>query len=77
MFFKPNKTADKTAINIAFYYTFIYWGGFLLINSILDVFNKSMDIPSIYLLLTGLVVFFASELIAKMMRKKSEKVRES
>ena len=77
MFFKPDKNADKSDINIAFYCTFIYWGGFLLINSILDVFNKSMDIPSIYLLLTGLVVFFASELIAKMMRKKSEKVRES
>ena len=70
MFFKKTKEIDKTSVNIAFYCTFIYWAGFLLLNSILDSFNKGVEIQSIYLLLTGLIVFFVSELIARIIRKK-------
>ncbi|EQB34796.1 hypothetical protein M948_20665 [Virgibacillus sp. CM-4] len=70
MFFKSSKNADKTSINIAFYCSFIYWSGFLLINSILDLFNKSIEINSFLLLITGLIVFFASEFISKQVRNK-------
>lgn len=72
MLFKKNQNPDKTSINVAFYCTFIYWAGFLLVNSILDVFNKGVKINSLILLLTGLIVFFASELIAKYTRRKKK-----
>jgi len=70
LFSKKTKEIDKTSVNIAFYCTFIYSAGFLLLNSILDSFNKGLEMQSIYLLLTGLIVFFVSELIAKIIRKK-------
>ncbi|TWK44588.1 hypothetical protein CHCC20331_3239 [Bacillus paralicheniformis] len=69
MFFKSNENIDKTSVNIAFYCSFIYWSGFLLINSILDLFNKSIKINSFLLLITGLIVFFVSEFVAKCIRK--------
>jgi hypothetical protein len=72
LLFKKNNNPDKTRINIAFYCTFIYWAGFLLVNSALDVFNKGIKINSLILLLTGLIVFFASELIAKYIRQKKK-----
>jgi len=69
LFFKSNKNIDKTNVNIAFYCTFIYWSSFLLINSILAFFNKDIKINSLLLLITGLIVFFTSEFIAKLIRK--------
>ncbi|GIN39413.1 hypothetical protein [Heyndrickxia oleronia] len=72
MFFKLNERADKVSVNIAFYCTFIYWACFLLINSILDLFNKGIEINSFLLLITGLVVFFVSELLSKYIRKKNK-----
>ncbi|MCY9375943.1 hypothetical protein [Bacillus spizizenii] len=69
MFFKSDENADKTSVNIAFYCSFIYWSGFLLINSILDLFNKSIKINSFLLLITGLIVFYVSEFVAKSIRK--------
>ncbi|RCW73203.1 hypothetical protein [Saliterribacillus persicus] len=70
MFFKANPKADKTSVNIAFYSTFIFWSGFLLLNSILDPFNKSIPIDSLTLLLSGLAVFFLSEIVARFFRKR-------
>jgi len=72
LFFKTNKNIDKTSVNVAFYCTFIYWSGFLFINSILDFFNNSIKINSFLLLITGLIVFFASEFIAKCIKKIKE-----
>jgi len=58
-------------VNIAFCCTFIFWAGFLLINSILDFFNRRVEIKDIYLLFAGLIVFFVSEFVAKQFRKKT------
>ncbi|GAB3053508.1 hypothetical protein GCM10027286_16250 [Virgibacillus ainsalahensis] len=69
MFFKPSKNPDKTSVNIALFCSFIYWSGFLLINSFLEIFNKDIKIDSFLLLITGLIVFFTSEFIAKYIRK--------
>lgn len=69
LFFKPSENKDKTSTNIAFYCSFIYWSGFLLINSILDFFNKGIKINSLLLLITGLIVFFVSEFISKYIKK--------
>ena len=72
MFFKTDKNIDKTSVNIAFYCSFIYWSGFLLINSILGIFKKNVEINSFLLLITGLIVFFASEFISKQIIKKKK-----
>ncbi|AOU02342.1 hypothetical protein A2I97_15370 [Bacillus velezensis] len=75
MFFKTSRNTDEKSTNIAFYSLFIYWSGFLLINSILDFFNKSLKINSLLLLISGLIVFFVSEFISKCIRKiKNKKV---
>ncbi|PIK31465.1 hypothetical protein CS954_07840 [Bacillus siamensis] len=75
MFFKTSRNTDEKSINIAFYSSFIYWSGFLLINSILDFFNKGLKINSLLLLISGLIVFFVSEFISKCIRKiKNKKV---
>jgi len=73
LFFKSNQNVDKTSINIAFYCSFIYWSGFLLINSVLDLFNKSIKIDSFLLLITGLIVFFVSEFISRYVGKNKKK----
>lgn len=73
MIFKSNKHIDKTSVNIAFYSTFIYWSGFLLINSILEFFSKDIKINSLLLLITGLMVFFVSEFVSKYIRKINNK----
>ncbi len=74
MFFKPSKSKDNTSVNIAYYCTFVYWSVFLLVDSlILDLFDKAIDIKSINLLLSGLAVFFTSELVAKFVLEKKHK----
>ncbi|CDO05225.1 hypothetical protein BN988_03815 [Oceanobacillus picturae] len=70
MFFKPNKNADKKSINIALFCTFIYWAGFLLINSILEFFGKNISVNSFLLLITGLIIFFVSEYLSKLIKYK-------
>ncbi|GIN86914.1 hypothetical protein J6TS2_33000 [Heyndrickxia sporothermodurans] len=69
MFFKSDKNYDKESVNIAFYSTFIFWAGFLLINSFLKLLNKEIQINSIYLLLSGILVFFISEQISKYIKR--------
>ena len=69
MFFKNNKNHNKESTNIAYYCTFIFWSGFLLLNSVLMLFNKEIEINSLYLLLSGLLVFFTSEAIFRYRKK--------
>ncbi|KON66791.1 hypothetical protein AKG34_22555 [Peribacillus butanolivorans] len=71
MFFKSSKNPDKNSVNIAFYCTFIYWSVSLLINSFLQILHKDIPINSLFFLLTGLVVFFVSEAVAKYIKKKN------
>ncbi|SFM07021.1 hypothetical protein SAMN04487943_107109 [Gracilibacillus orientalis] len=74
MFFKPSKSKDNRSVNIAYYCIFVYWSVFLLLDSLLDdLFDKAIDMKSIDLLLSGLAVFFASELIAKFVLEKKHK----
>lgn len=73
MFFKTNKNIDNKSVNIAFYCTFIYWSGFLLTTSTLEIFNKDIKINPLLLLLTGLIVFFVSYFMSKCIIKRSDK----
>ncbi|MGP4041658.1 hypothetical protein ACTWP4_17385 [Gracilibacillus sp. D59] len=73
MFFKPSESKDTRSVNIAYFCTFVYWSGFLLLNSFLELFGNAIDIKSIVLLLSGLAVFFASELFAKYLLDKEHK----
>ncbi len=70
MFFKSKKDHDMISTNIAFYCIFVFWAGFLLINSFLTLVNKDIQINSLYLLLSGLLVFFTTERIAFYIRRK-------
>ena len=70
MFFKASKNVDKESVNIAFFCTFLIWGVSLLINVFLEVFNKDIPINSLLFLLSGMLVFFVSEAVAKYVRKK-------
>ena len=69
LFFKKDEDIDMTSVNIAFYSVFIYWAGFLLLNSILELYDKGFEVNSLILLLTGLAVFYVSEFAAIWIRK--------
>ena len=69
MFFKKAEDMDMASVNIAFYSVFIYWAGFLLLNSILELFEKGIEVNSLILLISGLIVFYVSEFAAIWIRK--------
>lgn len=70
MFFKEDKNFDRVSINIASYSAFIYWGIFLLINGFYETYGKGPLVNSLFLLNSGLVIFFTSEILAKFIRKR-------
>jgi len=70
MFFKEDRNFDRVSINIASYSAFIYWGIFLLINGFFETYGKGPLVSSLFLLNSGLVIFFTSEILAKWIRKR-------
>ena len=70
MFLKKDDHANEKYADIACWTTFVFWSGALLINSIYELlFDKLLISHSLTLLLSGLVVFFVTIILLKILKK--------
>lgn len=70
MFFKKDNNANEKYADIACWCTFVFWSGSLLINSIYEIFFDRLLIShSLTLLLSGLIVFFVTAILLKILKK--------
>ncbi|GIN15529.1 hypothetical protein J32TS2_08850 [Shouchella clausii] len=69
MFFRSSNT-DKN-VNNAYWITFLFWGGVLLINSITELFySKRLVSSSFITLIMGLLLFFIVVFISNVKKQK-------
>ncbi|MFC2948857.1 hypothetical protein [Virgibacillus sediminis] len=70
MFFKNASQEEKKNADISGRATFIFWGIFLLVNAASElVYDKPVISSSLIILISGLVVFFTTDLILKLKRR--------
>lgn len=73
MFFKKSDETAKKAADIAVRSTFIFWGSILFINSLCCGFiiKKPIISEPSTLLICGLIVFFVTDLIVRLLNRKT------
>lgn len=70
MFFKENNAKNTKNADIACWCTFIFWGLILMINSFNEIiFKKAIFTNSLFILISGLIIFFSIEIILNIYKK--------
>ena len=70
MFFKVNNTNNTKNVDIACWCTFIFLGLILIVNSFSEIiFEKAAITSSLFILASGLMIFFSVEIILKSHKK--------
>ncbi|WP_110928875.1 hypothetical protein [Bacillus massiliglaciei] len=69
MFFKEDKNHDPIAVHLGYFAAFVFWGAVLFIHTLFDFVEKDFPLSSLFILNSGLALFFVTEFITKKIRK--------